>query len=135
MHDVKNIVITLEGLNIAIRSLIYEYEKKLTHENLNAIKFLSELQEIHLEKMENHWLVYKSNTEKYDETFNIAVTNVYYLNAALSSISNAAESELIAIDSLINSAKTLCIEQASALTRIKELVEQAADLERVNNNV
>lgn len=135
MHDVKNIVITLEGLNIAIRSLIYEYEKKLTHENLNAIKFLSELQEINLEKMENRWLVYKSNTEKYDETFNIAVTNVYYLNAALSSISNAAESELIAIDSLINSAKTLCIEQASALTRIKELVEQAVDLERVNNNV
>lgn len=135
MHDVKNIVITLEGLNIAIRSLIYEYDKNVTHENLNAIKFLSELQEIHLEKMENHWLAYKSNTKNYDEIFNIAITNVYYLNAALSSISNAAESELIAIGSLINSAKILCIEQASALNRIKELVEKAVDLERINNNV
>lgn len=130
MQDVKNIVITLEGLNIAIRSLIYEYENNLTHENLNAIKFLSELQEIHLEKMENHWLAYKANTETYDEIFNIAVTNVYYLNAALSSISNAAESELIPINSLLNSAKILCIEQASTLTRIKELAEQAGELER-----
>lgn len=113
------IINIIEGLNTAINSMVFSYDHNLTIDKFDAMRFLAELQAIKLEELEKRWLFL--NNYQDDHFLNELTTKAYLISTAFCSLSDSATSDLIAIDSLINSAHILCSEQATIIINIRDL--------------